>query len=117
MTSYTILNIIMIVTGVAASIVPLYFAAKFWKDINGLGLVLAVMLVGESIAMAVTTEFAINGIQDNIKEFTFMDFFARRMFVFLPCLLSTLLLGTFYLKKLKETTCHTHRRKDDPRDS
>ena len=119
MTNYAILNIIMISTGVIASIVPLYFAAKFWKDFRGLGLILAVMLIGESIAMAVTTEFAINGLQDNLKDFSFMEVFVRRMFVFLPCLLSTLLLGTFYLRKINDAkqTTHTHRREDDRRDS
>lgn len=118
MTSYTILNVIMVSTGITASIVPLYFAAKFWKDFRGLGLILAVMLIGESIAMAVTTEFAISSIQERTPDFTYMDFFIRRMFVFLPCLLSTILLGTFYLRKINDAkqTTHTHRREGDRRD-
>lgn len=120
MTSYTILNIIMISTGVTASIVPLYFASKFWKDFRGLGLILAFMLIGESIAMAITTEFAISGLQDTIKDMSYIDFFMRRMFIFTPCLLSTILLGTFYCKRLNEISqkVHTHRRESDgPRDT
>ena len=100
MISPEILNFIMIATGITSALVPLYFASRFWKDIRGLGLVLAIMLIGESIAMAVTTEFAIQGIQHNIQYITYMGFFIRRMFVFLPCLLSTMILGTFYCKRL-----------------
>lgn len=119
MTSDNVFSIIMIAIGITATLVPLYFASKFWKDFHGFGLVLAVMLIGESIAMGVTTEFAISGLADYQKNFTLLDYHIRRMFVFLPCLLSTVVLGTFYLRKITEAKqkTHTHKREDDiPKD-
>lgn len=115
MTTDTVFSIIMIAIGITATLVPLYFASKFWKDFHGFGLVLAVMLLGESLAMGVTTEFAISGLAEYQQNFTSVDYFIRRMLVFLPCLLSTVVLGTFYLRKLNESQkqTHTHQRSDD----
>ncbi len=96
------LPIITIATGFVATTVPLYFAYNFMRDVHGFGVILALMLIGEAMAMGVTTLFAFGSYFGEYGTLTEWQLFGRRMAIFIPCLASTVALGVFYCRKLHQ---------------
>ena len=79
---------VTVLVGIVAMCVPLLVAIRFLRDYRGFGIVLAGMLLGESIAMATTLEFAIHSYIGDYLDLSRWDLVKRRLLIFSTALIS-----------------------------
>lgn len=97
-----ILTISTVILGLVATFYPARSAVKYFKDSKGIGRVIAWMLIGESISMAVATYFAINTALDSYPDMGLLEMSALRWVIFATGLITSIKLVRYIEKRFTE---------------